>query len=277
MTNIPIYLDSNVIIDICDGRGEGLADLLIESVDAGKYCYPFSAEQIAEITFGDNFERNEQRLKFVEKLSNNLYFAHSVNELGFKHESPFTIYETINEVAPLPEEKELPNFITYEQQVEARKAYGIDVNKLNNLTPKEAIEYLNSIFKNFEYPEGADISQVPRSLDDFIEFNRINTIEHFSALWDSMGASHELMLRDNTIISLFSLLDTFGFWADLKKTYKKGSRFGDSSHTFNASHFSVLVSRDKRLVMKSGVVFYSVGIEANTYLTDEFRVHLEGK
>lgn len=277
MKNRPVYLDSNVIIDICDGREEGLAGLLMSSIDSGKYCYPFTAEQIAEITFGENYERNEQRLKFVEKLSNNLYFAHSVFELGFKYESPFAIYETINEVAPLPEEKDLPNLISYEQQVEARNAYGIDVNRLNNLSPKEAVEYLNSIFRDFEYPEGADVSQVPRSLNDFIEFNRKNTIEHFSALWDSMGANHDLMLRDNTIVSLFSLLDTFGFWSDSKKTYKKGSRFGDSRHSFNASHFGTLVSRDKRLIMKSGVVFYAVGIEATTYLTNEFRLHLDEK
>lgn len=277
MKSIPVYLDSNVIIDICDGRGEGLDELLMESVDAGEYCYPFSAEQISEITFGNNVERNVQRLKFIEKLSNNLYFAHNVYELGFKHESPFSVYETINEVAPLPEENDLLNFITHEQQVEARKAYGIDVNKLNNLSPKEVIEYLNYILANFEYPESADVTQAPRSLDDFIAFNRKNTIEHFSALWDSMGASHELMLRNNTIVSLFSLLDTFGFWADSKSTYKKGSRFGDSRHTFNASHFGALVSRDKRLVMKSGVVFYSVGIKAKTYLTDVFRTHLDKK
>lgn len=275
MINIPVYLDSNVIIDICDGREDGLAELLLNSVDSGKYCYPFSAEQVAEITFGNNFERNEKRLKFVEKLSNNLYFSHSVYELGFKNESPFVIYETINEVAPLPEEKELTNLISYEQQVEAREVYGIDVTRLNNLNPKEAIEYLNSMFRDYEYPEITDISKVPRSLDDYIEFNRKNTIEHFSALWDSMGANHDLMLRDNTIVTLFSLLDTFGFWADSKQTYKKGSRFSDSSHTFNASNFGALVSRDKRLIMKSGVVFHYVGIVTTTNLTDEFREHLE--
>ena len=277
MKNVPVYLDSNVIIDICDGREDGLEDLLLESVRIGKYCYPFSAEIISEITFGNNFDRNEERLKFVEKLSGNLYFAHSVYELGFKHESPFTIYETINEVAPLKEEKDLANFITYEQQIEARKAYGVDVNKLNNLSPPEAIEYLNRIFREFEYPESADIQQIPRSLDDFIEFNKKNTLEHFSPLWDSMGANHELMLKDNIILTLFSLLDMLGFWGDSKKTYKKGSRFGDSSHTFNASHFKALVSRDKRLIMKSSVVFHCERIESNTYLTSEFREHLEGK
>jgi len=277
MKNIPVYLDSNVIIDICDGREVGLDELLFGSVKSGDYCYPFSAEQISEITFGNDYERNEQRLAFVERLSNNLYFVHSVYELGFKYESPFKIYETINEVAPIQEEKDLANFITYEQQMEARNVYGIDVNRLNNLNPKEAIEYLNSIFRDFKYPDSTDISQVPRSLDDFIEFNRRNTIEHFSTLWDSMGANHDLMLRDNTIVTLFSLLDMLGFWGDLKKTHKKGSRFGDSSHTFNASHFGGLVSKDKRLIMKSGVVFHSVGIKASTYLTSEFRRHLEEK
>lgn len=275
MINIPVYLDSNVIIDICDGREDGLTELLFNSVDSGTYCYPFSAEQVAEITFGNNFKRNEKRLKFVEKLSNNLYFAHSVYELGFKNESPFAIYETINEIAPFPEEKELASLISYEQQAKAREAYGIDVNRLNNLNPKEAIEYLNSKFRDYEYPETADISQIPRSLDDFIEFNRKNTIEHFSALWDSMGASHDLMLRDNTIVTLFSLLDTFGFWADSKKTYKKASRFKDSSHAFNSSYFGALVSRDKRLIMKSGVAFHSIGIMSSTYFTDKFREHLE--
>ena len=136
MKNIPVYLDSNVIIDICDGREDSLAELLLNSVDNGKYCYPFSAEQVAEITYGNNLERNDKRLKFIDKLITNLYFAHSVYELGFKNESPFAIYETINEVAPLPEEKELANLISYEQQVEAREAYGIDVNRLNNLTAK---------------------------------------------------------------------------------------------------------------------------------------------
>jgi len=277
MNNIPIYLDSNVIIEICDGRGQGLDKLLIESVDSGKYCYPFSAEQIAEITFGNNVERNKQRLKFISKLSNNTYFTHNVHELGFKHESPFSVYETINEVAPLVEEKELLNLITYQQQVEARKAYGIDSNKLNNLPPKKVIEYLNKTFKNFKHPENVDIKQAPDSVDDLVEFNRKNTIKHFSALWNMMGASQELMLRDNTIITLFSLLDTFGFWADSKKVYAKGSRFGDSRHTFNASFFDGLVSRDKRLLMKSSVVFNYVGIRTKTFHTDEFREHLEGK
>jgi hypothetical protein len=57
------------------------------------------------------------------------------------------------------------------------------------------------------------------------------------------------------VITLFSMLDFFGYWPDDKETYNKGSRFPDSQHTFNASYFDILVSDDKRLRNRARAVY----------------------
>jgi hypothetical protein len=78
---VPVYLDSNVIIDMADGRENDLLGLVMRSIYAGPYCYPFSAEQISEITDNERQARNESRLMLLSDMSRNVYFEHSINSL----------------------------------------------------------------------------------------------------------------------------------------------------------------------------------------------------
>jgi hypothetical protein len=252
-----IYLDSNILIDITEGKAADLLSKILHSLDDGTHIYPFSAEHVAEITAPCYPEENNERLRFLSIISRNQYFVSSIYELGFKVSSPFTVYGTLNEVL-IPNEKRLfANVITHKEQRAAQEAYGFDTRELNNLTGKDAIDRINSVLSSYKYPEGVS---VPRSLAEILMLNMQNTVKHFGPLWKQLGASEERMLRDNEIVGLFTLLETFGYCSDDRKTYDKGSRFSDSRHVFSASFFDVFVTRDRRLRNRAEAVYHALGI-----------------
>lgn len=275
MDRVPVYLDSNVIIDIAEGRENELLGLVMRSIYDGPYCYPFSAEQISEITDNERQARNESRLMLLSDMSRNVYFEHSINNLQFRTESTTLVYGTINEVALAPNwEADFANFVSFEQQLKARTAYGLSTGDLNNLSVEEAITKINSALANCEYEIREGQIDPPSSLDDMMDYSEQIMREHFSQLWESMGANIESQLRNGKLVSLFSLIDTLGFWSDTKETCKKGSRLADSRHAFNGSYFKCVVSRDKRLLKKSEAAYKYLGITTQCFHTDEFKAHL---
>lgn len=272
----PVYLDSNVIIDMTDGRENDLLGLVMRSIYFGLYCYPFSAEQVSEITDNERQSRNESRLMLLSDLSRNIYFEHSIDSLQFRTESTNQVFETINEVSLAKNwEADFANFISFEQQLEARTAYGLSADDLNNLSAEEAITKINLALSNYEYVPNLGKIDLPRSLDDMMDYTEQNMREHFTQLWESMGVDVESQLRNGKLVSLFSLIDTFGFWSDSKKTYRKGSRLADSRHAFNGSYFKCVVSRDKRFLKKSEAAYKYFGITTKCFHTDDFKKHLD--
>lgn len=265
-----VYLASNVLVDVCDGRAPGLATLLPRAVDAGTYSFPFTAEQVSEITFASNGGRNDVRLKFLLRLSRDLYFVRSVYDFGFRTESPLSVYATLNEVVlESGVERGLANMISYEEKRRAREALGLDSFELNNLSPREAISRIEKALASYEHDLPPSVA-VPRPLPDFLSYGEKNTREQFSELWVRMRADPEHMLLDHKIVSLFSLFDTFGFWPDDRVVYEKGSRFADSRHAFNASQFEVLVSRGKRLLNKAAAVYEYLGPQVSVQTAEAF-------
>lgn len=276
MERTPVYLDSNVIIDMADGRENDLLGLVMRSIYFGPYCYPFSAEQISEITDDERQARNESRLMLLSDISRNIYFEHSIDSLQFRSESTNQVFETINEISSAQNwESDFANFVSFEQQLDARKAYGLSTDNLNNLSTEEAITKINSALSNYEYEPNLGQIDPPRSLDDMMDYTEKNMREHFTQLWESMGADVESQLRNGKLVSLFSLIDALGFWSDSKKTYEKGSRLADSRHTFNGSYFKSVVSRDKRFLKKSEAAYEYFGIPTKCFHTDDFKVHLD--
>lgn len=275
MERVPVYLDSNVIIDMADGRENDLLGLIMRSIYDEKYCYPFSAEQISEITDNERQARNESRLMLLSDISRNVFFEHSINSLQFRTESTSQVYRTIYEVSlDQNHEVDFTNFISFEQQSEARTAYSLSTDYLNNLSVEEAIAKINSALSNYEFEIEEGQIDPPRSLDDMMDYSEQNMREHFSSLWDSMRVNMESQVRNGKLVSLFSLIDAFGFWSDSKETYKKGSRLADSCHAFNGSYFKYVVSRDKRLLKKSEAAYKYLGITTQCFHTDEFKAHL---
>lgn len=269
-----VYLDSNVLIDICDNQTCALLTKIRKSVEHGTYIFPFSAEQISEITSRDKPDRNTHRLQLLAEISRNNYFVHSVYEFGFKILSPGVVYETLNEVIVVENENKMfANVVTREQQQKACKEYGLNPIELNDLDGEKAVERINTALANYKYPDG--IPSVPRSLEDFLKFARENTIKHFSEQWKDLGATQDHMLRDHDVVTLFGLLETFGYWADDKATYDKGSRFPDGRHVSNASHFDVLVSEDKRLRNRAKAVYHTLKTPVSVMNSVQFALELD--
>jgi hypothetical protein len=275
MERIPVYLDSNVIIDIADGRENELFGLLMRSIYEGPYCYPFSAEQISEITDEKRQSRNQSRLMLLSDVSRNLYFENSVNSLQFRTELTTQVFETIGGIAASKNwDVDFANIISYEQQLESRNAFGLTTDDLNNMSAKEAISTINSALSNYEHESQDDQIKPPRSLDDMMTYIEENMPDDFSQLRESAGADIGFILRNKKIVSLFSLIDTFGFWSDTKKTYKKGSRLADSRHAFNGSYFKIVVSRDKRFLKKAEAAYDYFNIDTMCFSTGDFKNHL---
>ena len=204
LERIPVCLDSNVIIDMADGRENDLLGLVMRSIYFGPYCYPFSAEQISEITDDKRQARNESRLMLLSDISRNIYFEHSIDSLQFRSDPTNQGYEAINEVSSAQNwESDFANFISFEQQLEARKTYSLSTDNLNNLSTEEAITKINSAFSSYEYESNLGKIDPPGSLDDMMDYTEKNMREHFTQPWESMGADVESQIHNGKLVSFF--------------------------------------------------------------------------
>ncbi len=260
---------------MADGREDELIGLILRSIYYGSYCYPFTSEQISEITQKERCERNEIRLKFLADISRNYYFENSISQHGFRSELPKTVHKTINEVSLAENwEADFANIVTYDQQLEARTIYGLSTKNLNNLSAHEAIQTINSALASIECEVTEGQAAPPRSLEEILKICKENMSDQHSELRKEMEGDHDIQLRNTKIVCLFSLIDTFGFWSDLKATYKKGSRLPDSRHVYNGSYFNIVVSRDKRFLKKAEAAYTYFGISTSVQSTNDFKVHL---
>lgn len=268
-TSVPVlvHLDSNVIIDMCDGRRDSLKSAIVRCVSTGKYLFPFSASQVSEITQHPITKRCENRLAFLSEISKNVYFANCTQTYEYRVESPFEVYETLNEALPQLNENALfANFISHEQIVECRSQLGLDPAVLNNLSGKEAVKKIDEAI-NSSIPSEIE---APRSIKEILEVTKGITRENFSPLWERLGSTEEQMTRGEDLQGIFSMLETFGYWPDSKGVYAKGSRFPDSQHLFDAQHCSKLVTSDKGMKNRAEATYAVLGISTQVMFTKEF-------
>lgn len=263
-----VYLDSSILIALCDSRAEDLRARVEATAERGAYTYPFSAEQVSEIAASDNQDQNVKRLRYLERLSRCNYFVYSVTEFGFKNESPNSVYETLNEVTIFPNENKLfAGFVSHDQQLQARQSFGLDPNVLNNLDGPQVVSVIDGALRKHAASGNAG---APASLAELISLTRPHVVASFSDQWKRFGQSESQAMRSYEIVTLFSMLDFFGYWPDDAKTYDKGSRFPDSRHTFNASYFDVLVSNDKRMRNRAQAAYDVLGIKTQVMSAAEF-------
>lgn len=266
-----VYLDSNVIIEISDGRLDGLKSNISNAVRSEKVVYPFSAAQVSEVTTHPVTERCRSRLNLLSSISKDIYFVHSVYDYEFRVQSPFAVYETITDVLPeLNENKLFANLIPIEHLKAARQQLGLDPSRLNNLSGSEAVAEIDRVISE-AIPPGV---KAPRSIREILEATKQNTREHFSPLWNQMGTAEGHMTIGNDLQSVFTLLECLGYWPDSEEVYKKGSRFPDARHTFNAAHFDVLVTRDKGMKNRAQAAYAVLGVGTRTMLTSEYETYI---
>ncbi|WP_340106133.1 hypothetical protein [Rhodohalobacter sp. 8-1] len=275
---IPIYLDSNVIIDTYNGIDDELLGLILRSVFQGPYCYPFTSEQVDEIVTENDEKLSSNRLSFLSTISQNIYFESSMKRIGFTTSSPFQVFDTINEVSlDFDLEKNLGDILTYENELLARSEFGLSTNELNNLSPNQAIDTINSALQSYEYELNDGQIEPPKSLDEMMDYIKKTMEESFSGIWETFNSDPETQLFNIKVVSMFTMMDTLGFWPDSRSIYNKGSRYADSRHAENGKHFSMVVSRDKRFLKKTEAAYLFFDINTKTLNTDQFKQKLKSE
>jgi hypothetical protein len=181
------------------------------------------------------------------------------------------VYETITEALPeLNENKLFATLIPLEHFKAVRQQLGLNPVRLNNLSGADAVAEIDRAFSR-AIPDGVD---APRSIREILEVTKQNTREHSSVLWGQMGATEDHMPIGNDLQGVFALLECFGYWPDSEEVYKKGSRFSDAQHTFNASHFDVLVTRDKGMKNRAQAAYAVLGVGTRVMLTSEYEAYI---
>ncbi len=268
---IRVYLDSNVIIELSEGRLDNFMSHLMNSKELKTYIYPFSAAQVSEVTRNPLTKRCHDRLELISSISNDLYFVHSIYDYEYRQESPESVWDTITNPNPGLVEKDLiKNLISFDQMKDMRDQLGLNPDILNNLSGRKAVSTIDEAISK-TIPEG---SEGPRSLRDMLLLLRKLNKETFSEQWKQMGTSESHMTIGDDLHIIFSLLEGFGYWPDSKKVFKKGSRFADSEHVFNGSHCDFLVTRDKGMKNRAEAVYSILEKNTRVMLTDEYVEHI---
>lgn len=262
-----VYFDSNVLIDMCEGRADDLKEHVLYFIREESISYPFSSAQVSEISKYPLTERCEERLGFLEKISRSLYFVHSIYDYEFRVESPFSVHQIIHEALPeLNETKMFADFIQFDQMKAMRNTFGLDPVELNNLSGIDAVAVIESKLAEFASRSPGS----PRSIYEMIEAARPMIESSFQKLWKDMGTTKEHMSIGQDLKLVFSLLEMFGYWPDSKGVYSKGSRFMDSEHIFNASHCDFLVTRDKGMRNRAVAAYDVLKIKTKVLDTDAY-------
>jgi len=235
-----VYLDNNIFIDI--EKGLYSIENLLKNVDKNLDRFFYSAshlQELNEIKAGTEeklVERINKRFETISIVTNNNYLFHNryKNEIVKLKEKPSIVYKTINEV-PFAQNamKQLINIVSEEQKELFRYQLNIDIKKINNYTPEEVINHINS---------KSDL------LGGFSFLGLIEKAIEAHPQGDKMGLH-------NRVAGIFELLDMFGYWKDRFNEKSNYARLWDASHTFFSSFCDFFISNDRRTRNKAKVVF----------------------
>lgn len=257
-----IYLDTNILIDCYEGKHKEFLDALRRLKQEDSIQLPYSSTHIEEICnfkMQDKQKQNAEiksRLDFISELTSNLYFCNDMVSTQCKEEHPTVVYETINFMPTKIDYKALlANLISYDALKNSRNQLNLDPHYLNNIKPvdsiKEIDKYLSNASKQFGQTYSGDISVI-ELLRKGLE---ISEDAHKGSGYHNIISKKESYHNENVIVTLFSLLDSFGFWSDKKENYSTGSQYGDAIHCFNGSNCDYVISNDLRFCNKSLAVY----------------------
>jgi len=271
MIDIPkVYLDSNVIIHMHDGRRPELKLEVLKAADSQRFRFPFTADTVSELALKiDSIDDVMQRLYFLTLLSREDYFERSALNFQFIRRDAFKVYDDLISVAVTPD---LPahfrSLVDFETHKGTASEYGMEPFRMNNFAPKKLFEYIDEKLSQYEYlPGSKDFG--PGSVEQCMDLIESTYRENFEPFWRKSGLDPEEMMRGFKASTLFMLLDSFGYCRDQREAYEKGSAFADSAHTFLASHCKFLVSDDSRMRSRAKAVFWYLGQDTQVMTPDE--------
>lgn len=262
-----VYLDSNVVIEICDGYRDSLKAFVQQAAQSRKKLFPFSAALISEITSYPLTDQCLERLRFLSQMSNDLYFVFSLYDHEFRKETPMDVWRTLHEALPELDESALfAEMVPYGVMRKMRNDLGLDPKVLNNMSGSNAVAAIDSVLENAAFENGNG----PKSLKEILDCVGTISRDSFSSLNVSLGTTDEHMGKGDQLHGTFALLEAFGYWPDTEAVYRKGSRFSDSQHVFNAAHCDCLVTRDKGMKNRAEAVYSILGIDTEVLHTDDY-------
>ena len=236
----------NIFIDI-EQNSLSTSDLL-QNIDQDITDFFYSASHLHEaneITAETNLElknRLEKRFKIISSVTNDNYlFQESKTNKAHKlKEIPSVVFNTINDV-PFAQNmmKGMMNTVSEVQKAEFRKQLNIDPIRINNYSPKEVIEQINS--KSDLMGGFSLVSMIEKA----IEFH---------------PQGKEMCLH-NRFVGIFEMLDMFGYWKDKYNKKSNYARLWDASHSHFSSYCDYFICNDKRTRNKANVVFEIYEIE----------------
>jgi hypothetical protein len=240
------YLDNNIFVDI--EQNSLSTNALLQNIDQNISDFFYSASHLQEaneITAETNSKlknRLEKRFKTISNVTSNNYLFQELktNKVLKLKEVPSVVFNTINDV-PFAQNmmKGMINTVSETQKAEFRKQLNIDPIQINNYSPKEVIEQINS------------------KSDLMGGFSLIGIIEKAIELHPQ---GKEMGLH-NRFAGIFEMLDMVGYWKDKYNEKSNYARLWDASHSHFSSYCDYFISNDKRTRNKAKVVFEIYGIE----------------
>jgi len=238
-----IYLDQNVIIDLEKGDLKQFEQTLLQARENGGLLIPFSSTHIYEtnnITGKNRKKFIQDRLSYISRLTDNLYLNNSQDALEFRLKivKPEMVYRGITKSPTVqPIMHELLNILSHKDILAFREALTISVSELNNFSPPNVIEqiesYLNKRYIQ-NYPDGQGFKLRP-----YFKM----CLELYPG-YQKFGLSQKMP-------GFFSVLNIFGFNPDKKSPKSSIAGFYDSDHAANAAFADYFVTKDKKLEIKS--------------------------
>ena len=251
-----IYLDWNVIVYLMQGDYPELLQAINSAKLNGKFVIPFTSEHIEEATNIRSKPEKTQRLEYLSNLSNDNYFENSVLDFGLVIRHPAEVYKTLNEVwVPKGLTRWFGNIISRPILITIRKMLKLDPKVLNNIPPSQIWDEIDSKILDSKYANKLPENLKNSPISGMLKVNERSSLEHFGSLNEQMGApASRAFSPDMKIATLYSMLETFGYYPEKKKVYEKASRFADASHCYYSQWAEICISRDKGFRMKSQAI-----------------------
>ncbi|MCG2581521.1 MAG: hypothetical protein KA296_11670 [Marinobacter sp.] len=272
-----IYLDSNVILHMCDGHKPELKSEVIKASEAQRAVFPFTAGMVSEVALNiDSIEETMQRLLFLSVISQELYFEQSAFNFRFILRDAFQVYDSLSASGlGFDAAKYFRSFVPYNTHRATAEAYDMDPVVMNNLAPAQLFEYINHRLSEYEYLAGSE-DYAPRNIDQCVDLVKSLLLKHNERSWSQHGLEPEKMMRGFKHQVLFNLLESFGYRRDKRREYEKGSAFEDATHTFLSSYCDYLVTSDRGMSKRAAAVFWYLGHDTDVITSSELLELLKG-
>lgn len=236
-----VYLDNNVWVDIENG---------IYSIDAFKQAdaeYFFSDNIIEELleASGNVKVSPRQRLELIDNLCGDNFILIGVSDrpnLSIKH----TAFERFSEISK-PLFRCLYNCVRQEElkadhldRKKLQDLFGINKIEMNNKNPQTILSEIEPLFKKVN----------------------INDIDDYLSRCEAQGRT--------VYTTLFNLLDYLGYRSDKKTERSAIARLADASHAYCSQVCDVLITSDKRMMVKANAVYAYFGVSTRVVPPAEF-------